>query len=131
MGGKVIEIYEGVVYRQNFKVSPFGKVKKISFALRQKYKTEHNDVMQFLKNLIMNVLSGEQKWRDIKENFACKLEAWMMTGNDERVKDYWKISDINYIVKLIDDAGLEDEVQKLILCHYIWVLLCYQTVKEI
>ena len=26
IGGKVIEIYEAVIYRENFKVSPFGKV---------------------------------------------------------------------------------------------------------
>ena len=36
-----------------------------------------------------------------------------MTKYDERVKDYCKTSDINYIVKMIDDAGLEDEVKKL------------------
>ena len=31
----------------------------------------------------------------------------------KRVKDYGKISGLNYIVKIIDDAGLEDEVKKL------------------
>ena len=38
---------------------------------------------------------------------------WMRTEYDERVKDYWKISGINYIVKLIDDPGLEDEIKKI------------------
>ena len=37
----------------------------------------------------------------------------MVTAYDERVKDYWKISGINYIVEKIDDVGLEDEVKKL------------------
>ena len=36
-----------------------------------------------------------------------------MREYDERVMDHWKISGINYIVKMIDDAGLEDEVKKL------------------
>ena len=36
-GGKVIEIYEGVIYRENFKVSPFRKVIGKLFALRKKY----------------------------------------------------------------------------------------------
>ena len=36
-----------------------------------------------------------------------------MTEYDERVEDYWKISGISYIVKMIDDAGLEDEVKKI------------------
>ena len=39
IGGKVIEIYERVLYRQNFKLSPFRKIIEKFFALRQKYKT--------------------------------------------------------------------------------------------
>ena len=38
IGGKLIQIYEGVIYRENFKVSPFRKVIDKLFALRQKYK---------------------------------------------------------------------------------------------
>ena len=37
----------------------------------------------------------------------------MVTEYDERVKEYWKISGINYIVKMIDEAGLEDEFKKV------------------
>ena len=40
IGGKVVEIYEGVIYRKNFKVSPFRKVIEKLFASRQKYKDE-------------------------------------------------------------------------------------------
>ena len=36
-----------------------------------------------------------------------------MSEYDERVIDYWKISGNNYIVKTVDDTGLEDEVKKL------------------
>ena len=113
IGGKVIEIYEGVIYREKFKVFPFRNVIDKLFALRQKYEDKENDVMQLLIKLIMNSLYGENISRDIEEKFACKSEAWMMTEYDERVKDYWKLSGINYIVKMIDDAGLEDEVKKL------------------
>ena len=113
IGGKVIEIYEVVIYRENFKVSPFRKVIDKLFALRHKYKDENNDVIQLLVKFLMNSLYGEKIRRDIEEKFACKSEMWMQTEYDERVKDYWKISGINYIVKLIDDAELEDEVKKL------------------
>ena len=34
-GGKVVEIYEGVIYRENFKMSPFRKVIEKLFALRK------------------------------------------------------------------------------------------------
>ena len=37
----------------------------------------------------------------------------MMSEFDERVKAYWKKSHGNYIVKMIDDAGLEEEVKNL------------------
>ena len=113
VGGKVIEIYEGVIYRKNFKVSPFRKVFDKLFGLRQKYKDEGNDVMQMLIKLLMNSLYGENIRKDIEEKFACKSEMWMQTDYDERVNDYWKISGMNYIVKMIDDPGLEDEVKKL------------------
>ena len=43
--GRVIQIYEGVIYRENFKISPFRKVREKLFALRKKYKDEHNDLM--------------------------------------------------------------------------------------
>ena len=110
---KVIQIYEGVIYRENFKVSPFRKVIDKLFALRQKYKDEGNDVMQLLVKFLMNSSNGENIRKDIEEKFTCKSEAWMMAEYDERVKDYWKISGKNYIVKMIDDAGLEYEVKKL------------------
>ena len=48
IGGKVIEISEGVIDRENFKISQFTKVIEILFALRQKYKDEKNDLMQGL-----------------------------------------------------------------------------------
>ena len=114
IGGKVVEIYEGVIYRENFKVSPFRKVIDILFKLRQKYKDEGNEVMQLLVKLLMISLYGEQIRKDIEENFSCKPEYWMETEYDERVKDYWKISNIIYIVKMIDDPGLEDEIKKFI-----------------
>ena len=37
----------------------------------------------------------------------------MCTEYDERVKDYWKLSHGNYIVKMVQDEGLEDQVKKL------------------
>ena len=54
IGGRVIEIYEGVIYKENFEINPFEKVITKLFVLRQKYKEENNDVMQLLVKLIMN-----------------------------------------------------------------------------
>ena len=109
IGGKVIEIYGGVIYRENFKLGPFRKVIDKLFALRQKLKIENNEVMQLLVKLIMNSLYGENIRDVTEEKFASKSEAWMMCEFDERGKDYRKTSHGIYIVKLIDDKGLEDE----------------------
>ena len=80
--------------------------------MRQKYKDENNEVMQILVNVLMNSLYGEQIRKNTEENIAFKSDFSMMSEYDERVKDYWKISGVKYIVKIIDDAGLEDEVKK-------------------
>ena len=45
-GGKVIQIHESLIYRENFKISPFKKVNEKLFTFRQKYKDEGNDLMQ-------------------------------------------------------------------------------------
>ena len=90
IGEKVIEIYEGVIYRENFEVSPFEKIIDEIFASRKKYKDEGNDVMQLLVKLIMNALYGEFLRKDILESYKCKSEMWMMTEYNERVLDYQK-----------------------------------------
>ena len=113
IGAKVIEIYEGVVYRENFEVSPLEKVIDELFELRQKNKYEKNDVMNLLVKLIMNILYGEQIRKEIEESYQCKSELWMMTEYDERDLDYQKINYGNFIVKLKDDEGLQDEVKKV------------------
>ena len=110
VGGKVIEIYEGVIYREMFKVSPYNKVIEKLIEFWQKYKVENNDVMHLLVKLIMNSLYGEQKLKDIQESYDCKSEIWMMAEYDQRVLEYQKTNHGIHIVIIKDDAGLEDEV---------------------
>ena len=109
VGGKVIQIYEVVIYRENFKISPFRKTIEKLFALRQKYKDEKNDLMQGLIKLNMNSLYGVQIRRDINESYYCKTETWMKTEIDENVLDYWKLPNGNYIVKMKKNDGLDDD----------------------
>ena len=67
MGGKVIEIYKGVIYREKLKTSPFRKNIDKLFALRQKYKKENNEVMQLLVKVLMNSPYGEQIRKTLKK----------------------------------------------------------------
>ena len=98
IGSEVIEIYEGVIYRHNFKVGPFRKVIDKLFALRQKYKKKNNDVMQLLVKMLKNSLYGEQISKDIDEKLACEAEAWMMTECDE-LKNIGKYQVLTILLK--------------------------------
>ena len=109
IGGRVIQIYEGVIYRENFKISFFRKVIEKLFALRQKYKDEKNDFVQGLVKLIMNSLYGVQIRKDITESYYCKSKILMKTEFDENVLDCWKLPNGNYIVKMKGDDGLDDD----------------------
>ena len=55
-GERLVEFYDGVIYRENSKISPFRKVIEKLFAFRQKNKDEGNDLMQALVKFIMNSL---------------------------------------------------------------------------
>ena len=86
IGGIVIEVYEGVIYREKFAVNLFRKIIDKLFALRQKYMDENYDVMQLIVKLLMNSFYGEQIRKDIEEKIPCISEYWM-SKYDERVKD--------------------------------------------
>ena len=77
IGGRVVEIYEGVIYRENFKTPPFRKFIKELFDLRNKYKDEGNDILQNLVKLIMNSIYGQTIRKDIEEEYLCKSKHWM------------------------------------------------------
>ena len=66
--------------------------------------------MQLSVKLLMNILYAEILRKNKEKSFASKSEYWMRSKNDE---DYWRLSHENYIVKMFDDNGLEDEVKKL------------------
>ena len=74
IGGRILEIYEVFIYRENFKITPFRKVIEKLFTSKQKYKDEHNDLMQGLVNLTMNSLYGVQIRKDIDQSCKCNSE---------------------------------------------------------
>ena len=110
IGGKVIEVYEGVIYRESFKVSPFREFIKNLFDLRLMYEKNGDEILQEMVKLIMNSIYGQTIRRDIEDEFSCKTEHWMRTEYDERVKDYWKLPNGNYIVQLSLDEGIDTPV---------------------
>ena len=105
----MIQIYEGVICRECFKISPFRKVLGKLFALRQKYKDERNHLMQGLVKLIMNSFFWSSNSKVNNEFFKCLSEHWMQTEYDDNVIDYWKLTNGIYLVKLEEDDGLDGD----------------------
>ena len=104
---------EELVISEIFKVASFRNVIDKLFKLGHFYKDENNDVMELLVKFLVKSLFGEQVQKDIEEKIACKSECWIVFEYNEKVKDYWNIGYGNYIVKMVDDDGLEDEVKNL------------------
>ena len=87
IGGRVIQIHQCVIFRENFKTSPFRKGIEKTSASRQKFKDEHNDLLQGIFKIIMNSLYGVQIRKDIDQSFKCISEHWMQTEIDENLLD--------------------------------------------
>ena len=69
-------------------MNPFKRVIDKLFELRKFYKDRHFEVMQLLNKILIYTLHGERIRKDIEEEYVCMSAYWMMTENDERVKDY-------------------------------------------
>ena len=85
-------IYEGVIYRANFKISTIEKV-------LEKFKDDNNDLMQNFDKFVMNSLNGVQIRRNIDDFYEYKPEHWMHTERDDNVSEYWRLTNGNYSVK--------------------------------
>ena len=107
----MFEIYEVVVYRENFKVSLFRKVNDTLFASRQQCKDENNDVMQLLVKLLMNRLYGELKRKDLEEKFAFKSKFWMMNEYDGKRREV--IGEYHMVITLFKWSMKKDWTMKL------------------
>ena len=71
------------------------EVKEKLFASKQKYKDDHNDLMQKLVILIKHRLYGVKIRKDINESYKCKSQRGMETEYDDNVLDYWRFPNRN------------------------------------
>ena len=102
VGVKVFEIYEGVIYRNNFKVSPFKKVIGKLFASSQKNKDENNDVRQVLVKAILNGLFGEQiQKKTWKKNLCVSQNAGCFQNTMNELKIIVEIHMVIILLKLL------------------------------
>ena len=106
MGGKKSNIYEGIIYKANFKNSPYKKVVEHLIDPNLKYE-EGNDLMVDLIKLYMSLLYGQSIRKDIDEEYIIRSENWLVKNNDERVVDYGALPNGENVVKNISDPGID------------------------
>ena len=92
-------------------MNPFKRVIDKFFELRNYYKDRHYEVMRLLNKILIYTLHGERIRKDIEE-YVCLSSYWMMTENDERVKDYWSLGKGIFFAKLSQDEGREEDSNK-------------------
>ena len=61
VGGRIIELCEGVIHRERLKVNPFKRVSEKFFNLAKNFKDQGDEVMELLLEFLRSSLYGEQK----------------------------------------------------------------------
>ena len=108
-GGKVIKIFQGVIYKKNFEFSPFREGMEKMFASKQKSKRWRYWFIARFSFSIMRSLYDVQIRINIKEFYKCKSQKWMETGYDDNVLAYWSFPNRYFVTKLKHDDGLDDK----------------------
>ena len=96
-GGRILRIYEGIVYERNLSESPFRAFIDTLFTMKQSYpkKTVGNELIK----LLMNSLYGKTVQRDIEFITYIWSECTLKQNYDDLVMDYCKLQGDNYIVR--------------------------------
>ena len=100
-GGRIIKIYEGIVYEKNLEVNPYEKFVIRLFDLRKKYKKEGNKVGDALVKLLLNSLYGKMVQKDINT----KAHIWNANTFNDRydpnlLKKFEQVNDEQYYVEM-------------------------------
>ena len=78
------------------------------FEKRDLVESQGKDLLQNLaKKIGLSVYGGNIR-KDINEEYKCVTETWMRENFDDRVKKWFPLKNRNLIVKLEEDAGVDD-----------------------
>lgn len=111
-GGEICNIYDGIIYEENYDASPFRSYIEMLFNLRKKFKEEGNKVGDELIKLLMNSLYGKTVQKDITTLNHIWNENTLKNNFDESVKHFEKINDNQYLIKkeMTDDEFLKKNI---------------------
>lgn len=110
-GGTILKIYEGIVYENNFKISPFKSYIEKLFNQRLEAKKQKDEVQDSLIKLLMNSLYGKTVQKDITKTGHLWNRNTLKTNFDERIYSYQKLMNDLYFVET-EDFELEMNTDK-------------------
>jgi hypothetical protein len=124
IGGKIIRLFEGIIFESHYEVSPLKNYVEYLFELRMRYKKEGNKVMETLVKLMLNALYGKCIQKDISKEIHIWSEETLRGKFDERVIDYSRLPCGKYIVELKEEEGVDiEEEQKALNPSYLGVFI--------
>lgn len=103
-GGRIIKIFDGIVFEENFEVNPFREFVLELYVLKAKFKREGNKVGYALVKLLLNSLYGKMVQKDINTKTHLWNEQTLKKNYTDDIK-YEKIySDKYYVEEDIGDS---------------------------
>ena len=95
--------------------------------IRNEYKKQGKDILQNMCKITSNGTYGGYIRRDISDVLKCVSEHWMNTEYDDRVEEWFHLKNVNYMAKIQDHGGVDDNgiSKKSILNHFNLELVYY------
>lgn len=109
-GGRIIRIFDGMIFEENFKVNPFRAYILHLYELKANFKREKNKVGYALVKLLLNALYGKMVQKDINTKTHLWNEETLKKNYTDDIK-YQKIYDDKYYIE--EDIG--DSLPKLLM----------------
>ena len=107
IGGIVLEFIEGFIC-DILDYNPFTEYVHDLIEKRNEYKKQGKNILQLMCKDTVNGGYGSCIRQDITVNYKCVTENWMKTEYDYRVKNYIPLENGNYMVKILDHEGIDD-----------------------
>ena len=93
----------------NMQYNPDIDIVKDMVGKRELFLKRRKRLLQTLSKRINNSVYGENIRRDVINQYSCVTEKWTRENYDNQFKEWWPRKNGNLIVKLEDDASVDDQ----------------------
>ena len=106
--GYIVKIPEGFVC-DNLEFNPFERFTIDMTNKINKYKEGNKTLLQTLTKNVSNAVYVGCIRKDIEESYKCVTQSWMKNEYDESVIEWFHLKNGNFMVKVKDREGVDDE----------------------